>query len=198
MISKDKRYILLSISFAVLLCSGCGSTGSTEKKDEVKKETPADDSVNTPTFNKVDDNKTDEKKDTHSIGFTVEEGVLYDIRQDGTKLVWVNSTSDACYVYNSNEKDEDIKVFGKNYCENLTHQGITTWQLPTEKDAQYLMSHVDDGSIIYPNSHKGCQFMITENSSDYKNMVGTTNSGREGEVIQDQNQAGIRCVSVLK
>ncbi len=181
MVLSEKYSIMIGIGLALSLFSGCGS-GST---DTVKVE---DDNTTTP-------NNENNNTDPITVGYVSGAGVLIETKSDGTKRAWVNDTSTACLIYRIAQRGGTILAGGTAHCEGLNHGGITTWRMPTEDEAVYLMAHANENStmLVYPDDNPNCQFMATSTEGRY---VYTTNNPSTGAFDDaTRGTAGIRCVS---
>lgn len=186
--------IMMSVGVGLMLL-GCGS-GSDDDTAQ-----PAGEDIQTPADGNntgSENNNTNEDNTTDPIvvGYTAGDGVIIETKSDGTKLAWVNATGTACLIYRIAQRGGTILGGGTAHCEGLEHGGITTWRMPTEEEAVYLMANVSttgEERIIYPDDNPNCQFMATSTDGRY---VYTTNNPNTGAFTDaDRGTAGIRCVA---
>ena len=202
----DNRYtIMMSVGLVLALLAGCGS-GASDTKAADNSGVVADDNNNTPNN---ENNNTDPVVVGYVAGNGVLNGVLIETKSDGTKLAWVNDTSTACLIYRIAQRGGTILDGGRTHCEGLDHGGITTWRMPTEDEAVYLMAHVpvnqnadqsnqatsnkDANFIIYPDDNPNCQFMATTTAGRYVYTTNNSNTGAFDDAAR--GTAGIRCVA---
>lgn len=221
--NNKMHFIIIGIGLSAILMSGCGGGGTSNETQESAQDTSQDmyqditqstdqDTVQEVNQDTVQDvNQTsDDNNDSIVAGYAAGDGILIETRSDGTKRAWVNSRTNACLIYRLSEHPgTTILEGGRAHCadlNNLKYAGITTWRMPDEDEAVYLMSHVSttgNDRIIYPDNNPNCQYMATTSSVDGREgrFVYTTNNPNQGAFnnfdVQGKTRttAGIRCVA---
>ncbi len=198
---NKKKSVLISLGFSIIFFAGCGNGSTTNIMQGTNQSLNENDNLDINTSN---------NNNPVVPGYTAGNGILIETRSDGTKRAWVNNTTTACLIYRlSQHPGTTILDGGRAHCKNLNsleYGGITTWRMPDEDEAVYLMSHVSvtgKDRIIYPDDNPNCQFMVTTNSVDGSEgrFVYTTNNPATGAFNNFDVQgkirttAGIRCVA---
>jgi len=197
-----KSILVFSVALTMALFGGCGGGSTTNKDDNTSGNQQPDNQNNTTNndSNTSNDNNTtnnDNNNDPVVAGYAAGNGVLVETRSDGTKRAWVNATSTACLIYRiAQHPGTTILEGGTAHCDGLNHGGITTWRMPTEAEAVYVMANVSTTGadrIIYPSDNPNCQYMATNTSGRF---VYTTNNANTGAFTEEnRGVAGIRCVA---
>ncbi len=192
----DKKYsIMIGVGLAVALLVGCGSGANDSNTTKASEDEVTDDGNNTK----------DENNNTDSVvaGYVAGNGVLFETKSNGDKLVWVNTTrDDVCKISRSTERTGTVYADGVAHCENLNYAGITTWRLPSVSEAQSLMKRENKSILIFPTSNPNCAIMTTnrENTfvyttSDWNIRDGNPVGGAFEDMARNNKTAGIRCVA---
>jgi len=131
------------------------------------------------------------------------DGVLIESLENGKNLYWVNSRADVCKISRPEDRDSTVYDDAQKHCQKLSNEhyaSISTWRVPTLKEASHLMSNVDLDKILYPDSNPNCAIMATDSENTF---VYTTSSWNSSESVgksfisseRNNKVAGIRCVS---
>ena len=185
-----ERTIMIGTGLAFLLLAGCGS--GTDDKSATQGSASQEDNSS---VGEGEDNQNDENN--ISVGYESRSGVLVETKADGTKLAWVNTRGTECLIYRlADHPGTTIVGGGGTHCEGLNFAGISTWRMPTESEAVYLMAHANENEtrLIYPDDNPTCLFMATDTTDHF---VYTTNHANVGAFTDtSRGTAGIRCVAI--
>ena len=201
----DNRYtIMMSVGLALALLAGCGS-GASDTKGSGKSSVAGDDNNTQSNENNntgTTDNSTTSNAGTGVPSYTAGNGVLYETKSDGKKLVWVNSLEDAlCKISRPENRSGTVYADGVAHCQSLTHAGITSWRLPTVAETQSLMQHENKSILPYPSSNPDCAILTTNVENTFVHTTSAWNDEAknwgQSYVDFDRNNktAGIRCVA---
>jgi len=188
---------MVTISLFLIYMDGCGSSSDSERVTQ---------SLNNQS-NEISENNNSNtegsKSQSHTLSYKKADGLLIESLENGKNLYWVNSRSDVCKISRPEDRSSSVYDDAQKHCQKLSNENyasISTWRVPTLKEASHLMSNVDLDKILYPDSNPNCAIMATDSENTF---VYTTSSWNSSESVgksfisseRNNKVAGIRCVS---
>ncbi len=183
----------LSLTLCLLLAS-CGSESTNQDKYNSKTQQDSYDNTNST-------HSTDEFNKNNQSAYEQNGDILIETRSDGSKLAWINTQKDnLCKISRPEGRDGTVHDEAKRHCLNLNVGGISTWRLPTESEARYLMKNASN-HLLFPASNPNCAYMTVVGDAKFVYTTSPWNRDRSkvGASFQsskrDHATAGIRCVA---